>query len=135
MKFAELTVFGQDPSYRTRDGTHHHGFCFDHILAEFHTTEHGPGADTGRREAHIGPHLTPVAAQSQSPLTMSSIWYFFFGSLMPIFNVRPPSSSVSIINRVCICPPVQRRAEAASTPSGAPPMPRAISMPVFGSAQ
>ena len=30
--------------------------------------------------------VTPVAANRQSPRTMSSIWYFFFGSLMPILQ-------------------------------------------------
>ena len=32
--------------------------------------------------------VTPVAANRQSPFTMSSISYFFFGSLMPICCVR-----------------------------------------------
>ena len=72
----------------------------------------------------IGPVVTPVAANRQSPLTMSSISYFFFGSLMPIFSVRSRNSSLSITSRVCIWPPMQRSAAAASTPSGAPPMPR-----------
>src|SRR5262249_45801124 len=69
------------------------------------------------------PLVTPVAANRQSPLTMSSIWYFLRGSLIPIFLARSRFSSVSSTRRHCIWPPMQRSAAAASTPSGAPPMP------------
>ena len=72
----------------------------------------------------MAPSVTPVAANRQSPRTMSSISYFFLGSLMPIFSVRSRKASLSMTSRVCICPPMQRSAAAASTPSGAPPMPR-----------
>src|SRR5947209_5318268 len=50
----------------------------------------------------IGPVVTPVAANRQSPRTISSISYFFFGSLMPIFSVRSRSASLSITSRHCI---------------------------------
>ena len=52
---------------------------------------------------------------------------------MPSFTARALSASVLKNSRPCICPPTQRSAEAASTPSGAPPRPRQMSMPVAGS--
>ena len=67
--------------------------------------------------------MTPVAANTQSPDTMSSMSYFLRGSLMPILAARSRFSSVSNTSRPCIWPPMQRNAAAASTPSGAPPMP------------
>src|ERR1700722_5736752 len=70
------------------------------------------------------PSVTPVAANKQSPRTMSSIKYFLRVSLMPILAARSRFSSVSITRRHCIWPPMQRSAAAASTPSGAPPVPR-----------
>ena len=36
----------------------------------------------------IGPEVTPVAANRQSPRTISSISNFLFGSLMPILDTR-----------------------------------------------
>src|SRR5215468_318061 len=61
----------------------------------------------------MGPSVTPVAANRQSPLTMSPIWYFLRGSLMPIFAARSRFSSVSSTSRHCIWPPMQRSAAAA----------------------
>src|SRR5580704_9066755 len=58
------------------------------------------------------PSVTPVAANRHSPLTMSSIWYFFLGSLIPIRATRSRFSSVSITRRVCIWPPMRRTADA-----------------------
>src|ERR1700730_14171395 len=58
------------------------------------------------------------------------------GSVTPILRARSRFSSVSRISRHCIWPPMQRSATAASTPSGAPPVPIYISTPVLsGSAQ
>jgi hypothetical protein len=71
----------------------------------------------------MSPLVTPVAANRQSPRTMSSMLYFLRGSRMPILLARSRFSSVSSTRRHCICPPMQRSADAASTPSGAPPMP------------
>jgi hypothetical protein len=72
----------------------------------------------------IAPVVTPVAANRQSPFTMSSISNRLRASLIPIFKARSRLSSVSRTSRHCIWPPMQRSAAAASTPSGAPPMPR-----------
>jgi putative transposase len=54
---------------------------------------------------------------------MSATSYFFRGLSMPILAARSRFSMVSSTRRHCICPPMQRSAAAASTPSGAPPMP------------
>ena len=43
---------------------------------------------------------------------------------MPMPRARSIFAGVSRIKRPCICPPTQRKAAAASTPSGAPPIPR-----------
>src|SRR5215204_1445333 len=59
------------------------------------------------------PLVTPVAANRQSPLTMSSMPYFLRGSLMPILMARSRFSSVSSTSRHCIWPPMQRSAAAA----------------------
>src|SRR5262245_49174998 len=110
MKLLELPVLGSDPPHRAGDRAHHHGLGFDHVLAEPYAVEQRP-------------LVTPVAANKQSPFTMSPIPYFLRGSLMPIFPARSRFSSVSSTSRHCIWPPMQRSAAAASTPSGAPPMP------------
>src|SRR5262249_38816533 len=39
MKLLELPVLGPDPPHRTGDRAHHHGFGFDHILADPHAIE------------------------------------------------------------------------------------------------
>jgi hypothetical protein len=49
--------------------------------------------------------------------------YFRSGSETPILAARSRFSGVSRIRRPCICPPMQRSAPAAITPSGAAPMP------------
>ena len=51
---------GPDPAHRAGDRTHHHGLGLDHVLAEAHALS-------------IAPLVTPVAANRQSPFTMSSI--------------------------------------------------------------
>ena len=51
---------------------------------------------------------------------------------MPMRRARLRSSSLRNNSRPCIWPPMQRSAAAASTPSGAPPEPTYMSIPVSG---
>ena len=76
-----------------------------------------------RTPRNIGPPVTPVAANITSPFAISMMSYFCFGSEIPMLRARSICASFSNSRRPCICPPVQRSAAAASTPSGAPPMP------------
>ena len=76
------------------------------------------------------PSVTPVAANNTSPLASCESVYFASKSSMPIRVARPTSSSFLNKRRPCICPPIQRRAAAANTPSGAPPDPTYKSTPV-----
>mgnify|MGYP004520463529 CR=1 FL=1 len=84
---------------------------------------------TPRRKA---PVVTPVAANSTSPRASSWVANFLSGSVMPISAARWRWASSSYSSRPWSWPPMQRSAAAASTPSGAPPEPRYMSMPESG---
>ena len=72
-----------------------------------------------------GPSVTPVAADDHvAGGQVGHVVFLASGSLMPISRRARRFSCVSRIRRPCIWPPTQRSAAAASTPSGAPPMPR-----------
>ena len=81
-------------------------------FANLHAAQQRAVGDAGRREQAVAPHHVLASRIS------------CVGSLMPILAARSRFSSVSRMSRPCIWPPMQRSAAAASTPSGAPPMPR-----------
>ena len=70
------------------------------------------------------PSVTPVAEKITSPEAISFMEYLRRMSVMPMAAARVSSSFFSGCSRPCIWPPMQRSAAAASTPSGAPPMPK-----------
>ncbi len=70
------------------------------------------------------PSVTPVAANMTSPPASSWRLYLRSKSVIPQRVARARSSSLRNTRRPCIWPPMQRSAAAASTPSGAPPMPQ-----------
>src|ERR1700736_1348325 len=86
-----------------------------------------------RTPRSIVPLVTPVAANMTSPEARSSSLYLRSRSATPMRWARARSLSLRNSRRPCIWPPMQRNAAAASTPSGAPPEPTYISMPVSGS--
>src|SRR5271165_20970 len=102
---------------------------FDRITTE--CVDAPPG--NRRTPRSIVPLVTPVAANITSPEARSKSLYLRSRSVTPRRRARPRSSSLRNNSRPCIWPPMQRNAAAASTPSGAPPEPTYMSIPVSGS--
>jgi len=130
---AGLTVAEIEPQVNTRVGNLlsrlcRHGElsrCFGgrqaiYLAAKAERQEQQRRCREEQRAAHT---TTPVAANTTSPEAKSVNVYLRLKSLMPSFSARRRSSSLRKTRRVCNCPPTQRSAAAAKTPSGAPPCP------------